>query len=652
MHIKKYIVSTLAICATYCSYGQDLISRVPQEAKIVAVINHDAIVKNSSLEMLNKAFVKLGLFETLANEKNIHTESIADLPIALDRSSYVYYAQTDSINYTGILIPLKKNHNIADILFKDYESFVGLKGYESKRSSDQKTNIAWNDNMLFIMTGEIEKKFFENPVNAARYGMEVQDDYVSMYEELFEEAPAVSDSSDEDDWKYNEEEEIEDVEWEADSLEDFDIESDSAATALEGYDWDDYDLSDLETDYAAMSSTNDSLQNSLLTQWSTDRFLLFLEPAHNNAKNKGLKNFNKKNTLVHFWMTDLDAFYKKSLPADVINLRFGLQTNEFSTGYTDLTLSLTQKANQLRVESSLGVDRDIEKMLKNVFKSKVNRRFAHYVPDEHLGYFSLNMNTEAYLKSLPKFIERWYAPLVAQYKEPLSIAAIATDVFFDEKAIANLANGDFVFFVNDVKKVQTEYIDYEYDENYDYTEVTKTKEEYIPSFLSMFTSKDQRLYKKIADYGVQKDELELIDGIYKLNVKDAGFATYLLFKDDIVFLGSELEQLVAIRNNNFKSRSGHSILKEINGNSFTAVAHAEKIPETFKKLGIPIVKSFEKDFEELSHFGALKTEVGAIKKGRIESAISFDLPKKENSAIRYLLNKILSSQDGMIETLF
>lgn len=109
----------------------------------------------------------------------------------------------------------------------------------------------------------------------------------------------------------------------------------------------------------------------------------------------------------------------------------------------------------------------------------------------------MNISTEGYLKQLPALISRWYAPLAGEYADVVTIAATALEIGLDEKSIGKVMKGDHVFFLNDLQKVTKDYVTYEYDDDddYNYKEITKTKDEYVPNFLWMFTSQDQRLYK-------------------------------------------------------------------------------------------------------------------------------------------------------------
>src|SRR5690606_8290050 len=146
------------------------------------------------------------------------------------------------------------------------------------------------------------------------------------------------------------------------------------------------------------------------------------------------------------------------------------------------------------------------------------------------------------------------------FGEVAGIVATALEIALDEKAIANVMGGDHVLFINEMKKVQKEYIDYQYDqETFDYKEIKKTKDDYIPTFLWMFTSKDQRLYHKILQLGESKEKVTQTDGIYKITESPRAEVIYVLFKDDIVFVSNDEDQLSAIRTNRHRSLRSHHL---------------------------------------------------------------------------------------------
>ncbi len=682
MSPKNYLVGLLALSTSTLAYGQDLVQRIPAQADLVAVVNSQAIVKHSSFEKLNEVLSKLGAFEALQSEHALDMNKIEDFDLAYDRNAYVYKTDTDSSYYVGILIPLKAGHQIEQHIFSDFSVESAAGGYRKTIAKDGKTQLAWNDNSLFILTGDYKSHFFQNDSIAAAYGITPTASADTWYDAPY----AVDTVVAADDWAvaadsaYAVATEAED-DWimaEADTAVAVELEYDSVPTPpmlisvpppavqSDASDWDvlspkvdttsayttDYDVeldsySD-ETYQAEMAvhAKNDSIQNAAFLSWISRDFESLLLSPNAGSLDKKILQYDKNNTLVHLWVKDLDDVYRNALPYDVLSMGFGFNMKNLDYGYQDAVLDFVQENNVLKMKASIGLDKDVQQIFAKMYKNKANRKFAKYVPENHLGYLSLNVNTEAYLNSIPTLFERWYGPMVSSYSDLVSIGGTALQIALDEKAIARVMKGDHVVFINDLKKVTTEYVDYEYDDDYNYTQVTKSKEEEIPNFLWMFTSEDQRLFTRLLAFAEKEQKASQTDGIFKISENEKSMPVYIFFKDNIVFVGNDEAQLLSIKENRFVASKDASVRKQIFGNNMAATVHTAKIPDVINKLGVPIVGSWHKTVNSLSEYGDISITANGLKKNRIGGEFSIAFPQKENNALQYLLQQILENIDS------
>jgi len=396
----------------------------------------------------------------------------------------------------------------------------------------------------------------------------------------------------------------------------------------------------------AVHTKNDSIRNTAFLNWISRDFESLLQAQNAVSLDKKILEYDKNNTLVHLWVKDLDDVYRSALPYDVLSMSFGFNMRNLDYGYQDAVLDFVQENNVLKLKTSIGLDKDVQQIFAKMYKNKANRKFAKYVPENHLGYLSLNVNTEAYLNSIPTLFERWYGPLVSSYSDLVSIGGIALQIALDEKAISKVMKGDHVVFINDLKKVTTEYVDYEYDDDYNYTQVTKTKEEEIPNFLWMFTSEDQRIFTRLLAFAEKEQKASLTNGIFKISENEKSMPVYIFFKDDIVFVGNDEAQLLSIKENRFVASKDASVRKQIFGNNMAATVHTAKIPDVINKLGVPIVGSWHKTVNSLSEFGDISITANGLKKNRIGGEFSIAFPQKENNALQYLLQQILVNIDS------
>ncbi len=669
---KSYIATLVGLSIAATSYGQqDLIQQVPENASFVVVINNQAIVKHSSFEKINEVLEKLGAFDDIGNQ-DVPIERIHDLDLSYDRSAYIYKSDTDSSYYTGILLPLKAGHQIGTNLFSKLSPLPASQGYERRVSTDGKTQVAWNDHSVLILTGDARRYYFDTDSVAQRYGIDLPtydkaNTWLDYPYDVVPDTANVEDMADAAaDAAYTITDTVETA-WQA-----YDFEVDTAylvdtipdnlhvdfpPPALETEEthvYSDYPVYDTYSDSTyqkemARNAKNDSLRNAAFASWLAQDFDRYLYPAQNATSHKFLNKFDKKNTLVHFWSRNMMSLYNQSIPYYMPTMQYAFvnQMEKLAYGYQDIVLDLVQDKHTLKLQGSFGLDKEMERMIKPIYKNKMNRKFARYIPEKHIGYMSLNFNSEAYLKNFPLMMEQLYgSTMYFSFGEVAGIVATALEIALDEKAIANVMGGDHVLFINEMKKVEKEYIDYQYDENtFDYKEIKKTKDDYIPTFLWMFTSADQRIYKKILKLGESKEKVTQNEGIYRIADKPIDEIIYALFKDDMVFVSNDEEQLSDIRTNRFPASRDKHIKKQIFSNTMTAVTHLSEIPETINRLGIPVIKRWDHLVNNLSAYGDVTITAQGNKKGRITGEMAVDFPQQETNALQYLLQELLKTID-------
>lgn len=658
---KNIIATLLGLSVVATSYGQDLIHRVPDHASFVVVINTPAIVDHGSIEKIDEVFRSKGIFADLF-PSDLDVESITDLDLSYERSAYFYKTDTDSSTYTGILLPLKSNHQVGDNLVSKLLRAPASPGYERRVSADGKTQVAWDANSIFILTGDARPYFFDQDSVAQRYGLELPDysatnsswlDYDYGYdtpvavdtayaaEEWNEDAYAIQDSV-ETAWTAYDFNEIEAVDA-ADS-----IAVDSVISIPDDYGYvytDDTNSDDYYQKERARHAKNDSLRNAAVAVWLAQDFDRYLTPAANTSPHRYINKYDRKNTLIHFWARDMIGMYRQSLPYYMPTTQLFYQMERLAYAYQDIVVDLVQDKHTLKLQGSFGMDPETERIVKPIYKNKMNRKFANYIPENHIGYLSMNVSSEAYMKNFPLMLNQLYGlGMYASFGEIADIVVTALDIALDEKAIARVMGGDHVLFINDLKQVEKEYVDYEYDpETFEYNQITKTKEDYVPTFLWMFTSEDQRIYKKILELGESKEKVSQTNGIYKILDNPSDEIVYALFKDNIVFVSNDNEQLIDIQANRFRTSKDKQIKKKIYGNTMTAVTHVSKIPEMVNRLGIPVIKRWDNTLQSLSQYGDVDIVVQGFKKGRNIGELTIQFPKAEDNALQYLLQELLNN---------
>lgn len=661
MNFKYLPLLAFAAFSSMQATAQELTSKIPSKADFVVAINNKAIVEQSSMELLNETLTKLGAFEKSTNNLDFSIKSLEELDFDLDKQAFVYRTNTDSLYYIGVLIPLKANHKVKDRMFSQFDLLPMYNGYERRVSKDGKTQVAWNQETLFVLTGDLHRNYFQMKEMADRYGLDLGLYGGSSDTWLYDDTLSAADTAVAVEAIATEEvlpdtvnilEEISEATAEAEIA----YADTSAVISVE--DWNDdidtveMDSYDVESDSLYLLSQireakNDSLKNKLFGTWLTNDFNHYLDPKNNLGQHKAVKIADQKH-LLRIWIPNLDKLYQDALPYDVLKMAYGVDLKNFKYGYEDATFDLIQDQHTLKLTGTVGVDAEMAKIFKTLYNNKINKKFSQYIPENHLAYASMNISTEGYLKQLPALISRWYAPLAGEYADVVTIAATALEIGLDEKSIGKVMKGDHAFFLNDLQKVTKDYVTYEYDDDYNYKEITKTKDEYVPNFLWMFTSQDQRLYKKILEFAVKKREVSLENGIYKISEQKKLEPIYILFKHDIVFVGSDLEQLTSIEQNRFKTSRNMKVKKDMSTNPFNMVVHTNAIPEVVNKLEIPVTASLEQTLKDLSAYGDVQIKSN-LHKNRFSGEFSVELPKQDKNALQYILKHVMKNLDHNIK---
>ena len=138
------------------------------------------------------------------------------------------------------------------------------------------------------------------------------------------------------------------------------------------------------------------------------------------------------------------------------------------------------------------------------------------------------------------------------------------------------------------------------------------------------------------------------DGIYKIAPQKKLEPIYILFKNNIVFVGSDVEQLTAIQQNRFKTNKNASVKKDLLAHPFNFVVKTSAIPEVVNQLEIPITESREQTLQDLAGYGNLQIKSSKLIKNRFSGEMSISLPKKDKNALQYLLKHIIENLNNNV----
>lgn len=656
--MKSKILLTGLVCLSLMGSvkSQDLIKLIPEEAEMIAAFNVKEIVQKANASKLNELLQKAGLFKKIEKSGASVGNDIKNLGIDLTQTSYFYSRKTDSVSFIEFIFPLSNKGQFEKLLHDAGESKPFANGY-STIALKPGSMLVYNDRLARFISSTMSSTFFDNDSVANRYGIK-KVSYMApaadAYSSEIDSAAAVADSA------------AVAVEWEegekkielpsspiiVESVPDTVVASVEEAVPVpidvapaELHDPSYYDS--LYTAYADQNRKNDSIRNALRDKWLTGEATRLLsasyKPLSVSDQNKVLKNLG----LIRLYVPHVEELYRGLMPYKSIPyLYMGINMDKFRTGYQDGVLDLSQEGNILKLKGSIGLDKDLAEMSKRFYARKPNGKFSKYLTDKTLGFFNFNINSEAYLRDMPGYMAKYYGGLLGPQQDLVEWGLMALEVALDEKAIAQVMPGDHLFVVNGLRKFRKEYIDYTYDDDYNATEVKKTKDETLPVFIWMFTSKDQRLIKKGLDLAIAKTLGKTQDGIYAFSSKKAmDFPMYVLLKDDLVMVSNDSLSLFDIRQNKMAAPANKDFIKLMKQNKMSAAFDLQKLPDMLQEMGISPGRQWDKTVAQLNQYGSMAITSKGIVGNRMEAEMSSKLPQTKEGAISYMIDQILLEID-------
>lgn len=252
------------------------------------------------------------------------------------------------------------------------------------------------------------------------------------------------------------------------------------------------------------------------------------------------------------WVDDFGAIYADAfseLMSGSMGSSYGMFDFNRMYGGMGLTAKLNFEDNNASLKTLYTMNDNMAQYNREMYDGKMNKDFFKYFNEDKIqGYFSVNASTEGILKSYPKMIESMFAGIEKEHIEDLvPIGTRLFSILLDEEAIADVVRGDMLFVMTGIEQKEVTYTTYEYDENYESKEVTKTKNETIPTFLFMITSEEREIFKRLLNIGMKEGEVGFEEGVYFAQIPDVPFELSMIFKDDAIIIGNSYKELLAIQ---------------------------------------------------------------------------------------------------------
>lgn len=520
--VKRAITVVLVISTFIGASAQNLLQMVPKEATFVGMIDANQIKNKGRLsEMMELPFMQ-EFDKEIAKEfsrswANSDTGQYFDLSkhgINTTGKAYSYFVMGKEMFYGGMLIPItdqEKFKSFVKIITKDPEGEKIATTEEYTESNNRDFHIAWNKNTALFLGAGITplNRDTIDKILRKKYNYGYSDDY--GIDEIVEAVEAVEETEETEillDEVVVEEEEKKEMSWS--------------------------EFYDIKRAYV----------DSLEEVW-------FKKNLYKLINSRGNDSYASNTEFIN---------YIKSNPEMAVVFNYALLRNYFTTPfltgmsnpfrrnqilpylmsfYGDVTVfaktEFKQDAAELSIDTKYG--KRIGEVLDNIKKKKISKKFLKYLNNDLMGYYAMGMDIEGVGEGMKNMLKKSLPEIPEYGKAAVNVIEIM-EVLLDEKAIYNMFTGDAVVAINGIQEFEVEYKTYDYDDDFNRTEVIDTIQKKLPEFLVMAEVGNETDVQKIIDLLVNTKVFKKEGSVYSLDIKKNDIPVKMRIHDGILFIGN------------------------------------------------------------------------------------------------------------------
>ena len=304
--------------------------------------------------------------------------------------------------------------------------------------------------------------------------------------------------------------------------------------------------------------------------------------------------------------------------------------------------------DRLRIEQkTFSPDKEMAKMRKQLFHSKQSKSLAKFVNPDNVGYLSVSINSEAMANYYYKIIKQYLSntPYIGDYAAIIDVYIDLLEIIIDEKAIAELMPGNYLFVLHDMRKKEVSYTTYEYDDNFKSTEVKKTKQELSPNFIFIMETKKEGFMQKLVNLPLKyakegKYNYQDRGGYYEL-VFDSGKnilnGIYFMVKEGKVIVTTSKASIDMAMNN-----TGYALdeetKKSILNNNYSMQLYSKRL---IQQLGPELTAGVNQKINNYlqQNMGDVKLE-SRLKDGMMQGTTTMNITGDHGNSLEFFFNMI------------
>jgi hypothetical protein len=655
--MKKIIIAFALILSLANSFGQSLLSKVPNDAAAVIKYAAENFTKNTTLQKIDSySFIKKDFFKMLHMDS---LTSIQHLGINFEKDAYQYFTMQDTAFSFVTLLNLKNADQFFKVIKASYNSTGKL---ETKNgfnfySADADTYFGWNNEVAIIVVTSYQNK-------KSYYDYMYSSDTTYTTTAVVEAAPAVDVAMAPDEVFTQVEEPtqkkkpttkgkkpvtksntakiqaLKKAKRLKEEREQF--VRDSIETVKRDLWYQQQDM--LAKKYqkniaekimtAAFSGTTTSIQNDI-------KYTKIVEPAAHvsvwaNTQNLATQYYNTFALGRYYGLGD--TYYG-------INGSNAAVTKDSTPDFNNAVNIYFEKDRMRMEQKTFSTDAELTKLGNAILDSKQSNNILGYINADNIGYLSMSVNTEAMVNYYYTVIKNYFNnnKYISQESEAINLYVDFLQILIDEKGIAELMPGNYLFVLHDMKSRKVTYTDYEYDKEYNKKEIKKTKNELSPNFTFVMETRKESFMQRIVELPLKYAKKEkwnytAKNGYHELVFKEGELpisSLYFMVKDGKGIITTSMEVV-----ENTLANKSFIIDEETRGsivnNNYSLKLNTKKLIE---KLGPELSTNANKKVADylLQNFGDVKME-SKLKDGMIQGTTTMNIKGDHTNSFEFIFN--------------
>ncbi|MGB4774984.1 MAG: hypothetical protein WBP45_07430 [Daejeonella sp.] len=602
--IYKSIVLFLFISTSVYVNAQDLAYKIPQDALAVASVKGNNLLQLLSVQEFNNSFLGKKILAEASKKANANYQEIEDLGFDLGSSFYYYNRSTDSVSYNCFLIPIKDVKKLDKLLnSRKFTREGNVRTYYNQYDSTEVT--IWDNHMLLLTKAEKKYSYFDREDVSKRLGWwKEKEDYnyenIATAEVMIEEPPITDyNVADQEDSKpvkpkvvkksksakvkSNKSKTVKkgkavkkpaktvkkEKVFKEEEVETIEVYADTTITDSASYD------NTYSNDYYYLKEAK---QKKVLIAWTKQmaRDMFFKQNSGSIMTNASYLKSLDSEAEATLWIGNAEELFYSYLNFPYYPTSLFKKATTLN-GSGNINAKLFMEKDAIRISTEMELTDEQVAINKKLTSRKLNKKFIKYLnEDRMIGYMGYAVDSKAYLEAYPKLVSGIYSSI---YEDEAALASDFISLLLDEEAISKVLKGDGLFILTGVTQKEVTYKTYDYDEEYKATEVEKVKKETTPEFLFMTTTEDTRFLEKLIKYGIKKQVVSANVGFYKITLPKNTMNLYVMIKDGIIFLGTNITDMEKIAANRFDAKISKEHKNMLLQNNFSLFSSQKNMGE-------------------------------------------------------------------------